>query len=47
MVRAHHGLSGMEYESGFPEFEIAEKGAISADNPKAGQGIWLWFTNSE
>lgn len=31
-------------KSGIPEFEIAGRGAISADDPKVGQGVWLWFT---
>jgi SAM-dependent methyltransferase len=30
-----------------PEFEIAGEGAISAADPKVGQGIWIWFTKQE
>jgi len=30
-----------------PSYEIAGKGAVSADDPKVGQGIWLWFTKQE
>ena len=30
-----------------PEFEVAGKGAISADDPKVGQGVWLRFTKQE
>jgi SAM-dependent methyltransferase len=30
-----------------PKFEIAGKGAISGDDPKVGQGVWLWFTKQE
>ena len=30
-----------------PDFSMAGKGAISADDPKVGQGIWLWFTKRE
>lgn len=30
-----------------PDFEIAGKGAISADDPKVGQGVWLWFAKPD
>jgi SAM-dependent methyltransferase len=30
-----------------PNFEIAGKGAVSADDPKVGQGVWLWFTKQQ
>lgn len=28
-------------------FRLAGKGAISSDDPKVGQGVWLWFTKPE
>jgi hypothetical protein len=28
-------------------FNLAGKGAISADDPKVGQGVWLWFTKEK
>jgi len=30
-----------------PRFEVAGKGALSAGDPKTGQGVWLWFTKQE
>ena len=27
-----------------PQFEVAGEGALSADDPRTGQGVWLWFT---
>jgi SAM-dependent methyltransferase len=30
--------------AGLPDFEIAGKGAISAEDPRVGQGVWLWFS---
>lgn len=33
--------------AGLPDFEVAGKGALSADDPKTGQGVWLWFTKQE
>jgi len=30
--------------AGLTEYELAGKGAISTDDPKVGQGIWIWFT---
>ncbi len=30
-----------------PKFEMAGKGAISADDPKVGQGVWLWFAKPD
>ena len=30
-----------------PEFEIAGKGAVCADDAKVGQGVWLWFVKGE
>lgn len=30
--------------AGLSEFELAGKGALSADDLKVGQGVWLWFT---
>ncbi len=33
--------------AGLSGFEIAGKGALSADDPKTGQGVWLWFEKQE
>ena len=33
--------------AGLANFNLAGKGAIFADDPKVGQGVWLWFTNQE
>jgi len=33
--------------AGLSDFEVAGKGALSADDPKVGQGVWLWFTKPE
>jgi SAM-dependent methyltransferase len=33
--------------AGLSGFEVAGKGALSADDPKVGQGVWLWFTKQE
>lgn len=33
--------------SGLSDFELAGNGALSADDPKVGQGVWLWFTKKE
>jgi SAM-dependent methyltransferase len=30
--------------AGLTGFNLAGKGALSADDPKVGQGVWLWFT---
>ncbi len=30
--------------AGLKQFEVAGKGALSADDPKVGQGVWVWFT---
>lgn len=30
--------------AGLSNFELAGKGALSADDPRVGQGIWIWFT---
>jgi len=32
--------------AGLLGFEVAGKGALSADDPKVGQGVWLWFTKN-
>jgi len=33
--------------AGLKNYELAGKGAISADDPRVGQGVWLWFTKPE
>jgi SAM-dependent methyltransferase len=33
--------------AGLTSFNLAGKGALSADDPKVGQGVWLWFTKEE
>jgi SAM-dependent methyltransferase len=33
--------------AGLTGFNLAGRGAISADDPKVGQGVWLWFTKQE
>jgi hypothetical protein len=30
-----------------PQFEIMGKGAISADDPRVGQGVWVLFTKKD
>ncbi len=30
-----------------PDFKVAGKGALSADDPQVGQGVWLWFTKQQ
>lgn len=30
--------------AGLSDFNLAGQGALSADDPKVGQGVWLWFT---
>lgn len=30
-----------------PNFKVAGKGALSADDPQVGQGVWLWFTKQQ
>ena len=33
--------------AGLTDFTLAGKGAISADDPKVGQGVWLWFAKQK
>jgi ubiquinone/menaquinone biosynthesis C-methylase UbiE len=33
--------------AGLTNFNLAGKGAISADDSKVGQGVWLWFTKEK
>lgn len=33
--------------AGLRGFSVAGKGALSADDSKVGQGVWLWFTKGE
>ena len=33
----------MAKDAGLSEFQIMGKGAISADDPRVGQGVWLMF----
>ncbi len=34
-------------QAGLPEFEVLGKGAISADDPRVGQGVWLRFEKKQ
>ena len=31
-------------DAGLPEFEVMGKGAMSAEDQRVGQGVWLLFT---
>ena len=39
--------AGMAAAAGLPDFEVAGRGALSAEDPKVGQGVWLWFSKPE
>ena len=34
-------------KAGLSNFHVAGRGAICADDPDVGQGVWLWFTKGE
>ena len=43
-VRSPEQMRQWAEDANLPNFTIAGKGALSADDPRTGQGIWLWFT---
>ena len=46
-LRRPEKLRAWAEDAGLTDFNIAGKGAINADDPKVGQGVWLWFTKKE
>jgi ubiquinone/menaquinone biosynthesis C-methylase UbiE len=46
-LRRPEKLRAWAEAAGLTDFDLAGKGAISADDPKVGQGVWLWFTKQE
>ncbi len=46
-VRRPEQMHKWAAQAKIPEFEVAGKGAISADDPKVGQGVWLMFTKQK
>jgi SAM-dependent methyltransferase len=46
-LRRPEKLRGWAEAAGLTNFNLAGKGAISADDPRVGQGVWLWFTKGE
>jgi SAM-dependent methyltransferase len=46
-LRRPEKLRAWAEAAGLADFNLAGKGAISADDPKVGQGVWLWFTKQQ
>lgn len=46
-VRRPEQMHEWATQAKIPQFEVAGKGAISADDPKVGQGVWLLFTKQK
>jgi SAM-dependent methyltransferase len=46
-LRRPEKLRGWADAAGLSDFELAGKGALSADDPRVGQGVWLWFTKQK
>ena len=43
-IRRPEVMRGWAEAAGLPNFEVIGKGALSAEDPRTGQGVWLVFT---
>ena len=46
-LRHPEKMRGWATQAEIPDFNVAGKGALSADDPMFGQGVWLWFSKQE
>jgi SAM-dependent methyltransferase len=46
-LRRPEKLRAWAEAAGLTGFNLAGKGALSADDPKVGQGVWLWFAKQK
>jgi hypothetical protein len=46
-LRRPEKLEGWAKAAGLNDFNLAGQGALSADDPEVGQGVWLWFTKKK
>lgn len=43
-LRRPETMRGWAKDAKLPNVQVAGKGAVSAADPRTGQGVWLWFT---
>ncbi len=46
-LRRPEKMRGWAKQANIPECGVAGKGALAADGPAVGQGVWLWFTKQK